>query len=229
MKKSYSKKHTLIIFKFKELLLSTALLFTALLFLASGAQATLITFDLSGTASPSDQKVFTDLGTGASLTVTALVTPFMVPIRVTQTPLGLGARVTGFDTNPQLDSVGPNEALVFTISGVPGLRLEEFLFGSFEGGSDFSFYVDTLPPDIGEQILGPGFGPANPWDVSDDLSDAERTAYASFAIKVNDIGGTEAFRIQEITANVVPEPATVLLVGSGLIGLVGYRRKFRRK
>ncbi|MBW1800740.1 MAG: PEP-CTERM sorting domain-containing protein [Deltaproteobacteria bacterium] len=41
--------------------------------------------------------------------------------------------------------------------------------------------------------------------------------------------GSNAFAIDDITYTVIPEPTTMLLLGSGLIGLAGVRRRFRKR
>lgn len=45
-----------------------------------------------------------------------------------------------------------------------------------------------------------------------------------------DVPGTGSFHFDVITESVapVPEPSTMLLIGTGLIGLMGFRRKFRK-
>jgi len=252
MTKKYFTKQILFYYHFKKLLLSAALMSAFLLLPAGGAQATIM-FDFADSSSPSLIKEFEDTGgSGAILTVTGWKMPQQEGVDVTQenvsqTDRGLGVRV-GPGDSALLDSFGPNEALLFTISGVPGLILEEITFTRYDEGDDFTFYIDRDPvphpfdlSDPNDPLLGPGFDPGgNEWDISNDLGTAERTALSSFAIKVNnwpsgrdDPAYGEGLRIAAVYASHVsepiPEPATIALLGIGLAGLAGAEVRRRRK
>ena len=209
------------------------------------ANAATIMFDFDGTSGPSLSKVFTDTGgSGATLTVTGYRMPHQtsVPVtqeKVSQTDRGLGVKVNAADSG-LLDSFDFNEALLFTISGVPGLILDQIRFTRYDQGDDITFYIDRSPPPSpwfppNDPVLGPGFDPGgNVWDISNDLSAAARTALSSFSIKVNKYPSrtdedAEGLRVLSVYAEPIPEPATIALLGIGLAGLAGAEARRRRK
>ncbi len=202
---------------------------TLVLPVAGNLQAAPITFDFSGGGPNATKLVFTQAG--IKLTVKARDLTNDVAATVTHNSNGLGVRVQG-DGEGALDSIGPNEELVFKITGLPigvqALRLDQVLFAglNINQGEDFSLRIDGANP------LGNQFTPSsNPWNVGDDILDVgDRTAYANVKFRVNNKGGEEAFRISSLTFSPfasVPEPSTILLIGSGLFSLVGFTKKLK--
>ncbi len=194
--------------------------------------AVIIDFDFDGVTPATPSKVFVDAASGVTLTVTALYREpaGFLPALVTQRANGLGVLSPGeAGGEGELDSFGANEALIWSIAGVPGLRLERILFGNFEAGSDFELYTDISGP---ADLIGPGlipgppaaFNPANPWSPADDGLDI--VAHSTLAMKVNLAGGPEAFRISAMRFSTVPEPLSAALVVPA--ALIAWRQRRRR-
>lgn len=241
LKDNVIKKGVMLMRKRLSLLSLASALICCLIF-SGNAGATMI-FDFTGGPLNLDDAQtsigFTDLVSGVTLTATARKQSGQ-SIYLTQNSSGLGATYDG-DNGLKLDSVGPNEVLEFSISGLApgsGFVLDAIEFGSFSilGNDTFNFKIDGLAVTTPPNEFNPG---VNPWVLAGSpefFEEVARTAYSDFLFKAtpNDsVNGESAFRIKSISAHIapapVPEPSTILLLSSGLAGLAFYARRRRKE
>jgi hypothetical protein len=107
---------------------------------------------------------------------------------------------------------------------------DAWLNGSNTNQADFQNLLWSLQGEIGPYTPGSG----TPWAVDlanyTNLGQSWGTEVINIYTSTYDASGKEISRtdIQNQLYNQVPEPMTLLLLGSGLIGITGLRRKFKK-
>lgn len=154
--------------------------------------------------------------------------------------MGIGVTWSGtflgfpiFDTNLQIDNVGPDEAIQFTFSGGGPWRLDSITFSATTnlletifGTANESFALSVNGNPVNVAALNP-FGPTGSFMINlSSIPDSQRTG-TQFVI--SPAGAVDDFRIVSLQVTEMPEPATLGVLGIALTGLGVYRRLVRRR
>ncbi len=214
----------------KKILLSLFIITCVFILGASNANATLITY--------TDR---TSFETAAGTTTVEDFQSFVVDTPFHTTPVDVGdftlSMIGSPNTSYNYIDIGPPASAETNVNGTTNMRVFTDNSPSFDliftfdtaitaFGADFANINDDILRTrllVGSEIATP---PINPYPFVSFYGFTSDVAFTSITFEglENDVYG-----IDNVTYSPIPEPTTMLLLGTGLIGLAGFRRKFRKK
>jgi len=128
-------------------------------------------------------------------------------------------------TDGRIDGFGLDDALNFAFTPVPVI-LQEIVFQTFASPARLRLFIEDANVPIAT-LFGSNFIKT----IGTPLGSARfRVDFTPFSLlgSVFDVGtqqNNSQFRVISLTVNPIPEPSTMLLLGSGLVGLFAWRMR----